>query len=96
MSHAELRNNPAAHRYELLDNGNLVGFAQYELTEDAIRFTHTEVLPGNEGKGYGSALAKQALDHASAENRKFIPVCEFIAGYIKKHPEYQDRVKSDH
>jgi len=96
MSQAELRNNSQAHRYELLDNGKVVAIAEYELTGDAVRFTHTEVLSGNEGKGFGSTLAKQALDHACAENKKLIPVCDFIAGYIQKHPEYQDRVTSDH
>ncbi|GAB3554019.1 GNAT family N-acetyltransferase [Noviherbaspirillum agri] len=95
MSQAELRNNSQAHRYELLDNGSIVAFADYELAGDAIRFTHTEVVSGNEGKGFGSSLAKKALDHACAENRKLVPVCEFIASYIAKHPEYQDRVKSE-
>lgn len=93
MSQAEFRNNSEAHRYELLDNGTVVAFAEYELAGDAVRFTHTEVVSGNEGKGYGSALAKKALDHASADDKKLIPVCEFIAGYIQKHPEYQGRVK---
>jgi uncharacterized protein len=96
MSQAELRNNSQAHRYELLDDGKVVAFAQYELAGDAVRFTHTEVMSGNEGKGYGSALAKKALDHACAEDKQLVPLCGFIAAYIEKHPEYQDRVKSDH
>ena len=96
MSQAELRNDTQAHRYELVDDGKVVAFAEYELTGDAVRFTHTEVVAGNEGKGFGSALAKQALDQACASNKKVIPVCEFIAGYIEKHPAYKDRVKADH
>jgi len=96
MSQAALRNDTQARRYELVDNGKLVAFAEYELAGDAVRFLHTEVVAGNEGKGFGSALAKQALDDACAGNRKIIPVCTFIAGYIDQHPEYKDCVQADH
>lgn len=96
MGQAELRNNTEAHRYELVDGGKVVAIAQYEIDGDTVRFTHTEVFPGNEGKGFGSSLAKQALDDACAGDRKIVPVCEFIAGYIQKHPQYQEHLKPQH
>lgn len=96
MSGATLRNNTLAHRYELVEDEQVVAFTEYELAGDAIRLTHTEVVAGKEGKGFGSALARQALDNVRAENRQIIPVCEFIAGYIQKHPEYRPLVQSDH
>lgn len=95
MSEINLTNNEAQHRYEAATEGRLAGFAEYNLLTDAIMFTHTEVLPENEGKGIGSALARHVLDDARARGLHVIPVCQFIAGYIRKHREYADLVRPD-
>jgi predicted GNAT family acetyltransferase len=95
MSEITLTNNEAQHRYEAATDGRLAGFAEYNLLTDAIMFTHTEVLPDNEGKGIGSALARHVLDDARARGLHVIPVCQFIAGYIRKHREYADLVRAD-
>jgi uncharacterized protein len=94
MSGATLRNNSEQHRYELVDNGDVVGVAEYTLDGDAVVFTHTEVGEGHEGKGYGSTLAKLALDDAVGAGRKIVVRCEFIAAYVSRHPEYGDAIKS--
>ena len=39
-------------------------------------------------------LARGALDHVRARGLKAIAQCEFIAGYLDKHPEYADLVAS--
>lgn len=96
MDKTSLNNNTEAQRYELLEQERVVAFAEYEPAGDAIRFTHTEVVAGNEGKGFGSVLAKQALEDVLAQGRKLIPVCEFFAGYIQKHPEYAGLVQPQH
>ncbi len=88
-------NNAPQHRYEATLGGQLAGFAEYNLLTDAIMFTHTEVLPAFEGKGVGSAIAKHVLDEARAKKLHVIPVCQFIAGYIRKHPDYVDLVRED-
>jgi uncharacterized protein len=84
--------SPAASRYELHVGGVLAGFAEYKLQDQAVMFTHTEVLPGHEGQGIGSKLARFALDNVRQRGLQVIPVCEFIAGYIQRRPEYQDLV----
>ncbi len=73
--------------------GSDLALAQYRLRGDAIILTHTEVPSAFEGKGVGSALAKAALDHAREEGLTVVPLCPFIASYIKRHPEYADLVK---
>jgi predicted GNAT family acetyltransferase len=90
-----LANNPAAHRYELHVAGALAGFAEYNLLKDAVMFTHTEVLPAYEGQGIGSKLARFALDDVRRQGLHAIPVCQFIAGYIRRHPEYLDLVTAE-
>ena len=88
MSGATLRNNTDQHRYELVADDQVVGFTEYESRSDMIVLRHTEVAAGHEGKGYGSTLAKQALDDVIAQGKKVAIRCEFIAAYVKRHPEY--------
>lgn len=87
--------NAAQHRYEAALDGELAAFVEYNLLTEAIMFTHTEVLPAHEGKGLGSAIARHVLDDARARRLHVIPVCQFIAGYIRKHREYADLVRED-
>ena len=95
MGVATLQNNVDGHRYEIHVDGVLAGFAEYNLLEGAVLFTHTEILPAFEGQGLGSKLARYALDDVRAKGVWAIPVCKFIAGYIHKHPEYIDLVKPE-
>lgn len=92
---ANFHDNPAAHRYEALVDGEVAAFAEYNLLKTGVMFTHTEVLPAFEGRGIGSGLAKFALDDVRGRGLKAIPVCQFIAGYIRKHPEYLDLLSED-
>lgn len=75
----------------------LAGYVEYNLLGDdkIVMFTHTEVLSAFEGKGVGSTLAKHVLDDARARKLHVIPVCQFIAGYIRKHRDYVDLVRED-
>lgn len=91
-----LADNPSAHRFELRKGGEVAAFAEYNLLKDAVLFTHTEVLPAFEGQGLGSKLAKFALDDVRARGLHAIPQCPFIAGFIRKRPEYLDLVKAEH
>jgi hypothetical protein len=95
MATISTSNNTAAHRYEIASDGQLAGFAEYNVLTDALLFTHTEILPAFEGQGLGSRLARHALDDVRAQGKHAIPVCQFIAAFIRKHPEYQDLVRED-
>ena len=89
----EVTRNDDAARYEAYVDGVLAGFAEYQLTDQLVVFTHTEVLPAFEGQGVGSALARAALDDVrDAGVRKVLPLCPFISGWIGKHPDYQPLV----
>jgi len=82
-------------RFEAHVDGELAGFAAYELADDLIMFTHTEVDDAFEGHGVGGALARGALDAVRADGtRQVLPRCPFIRGWIEKHPDYQDLVDS--
>jgi predicted GNAT family acetyltransferase len=83
---------PEAGRYEARVDGEpaLAGYAQYIRTSELIAFVHTEVAPGHEGQGIGSALVRTSLDEARAARLRVLATCPFYAGWIGRHPEYAD------
>ncbi|WP_019549720.1 GNAT family N-acetyltransferase [Streptomyces sulphureus] len=85
----EVVDAPGANRYEARIGGELAGFAQYVRSPTVVAFIHTEVDPAYEGRGVGSALARAGLDAERAAGHQVVPVCPFVAGWIRKHPEYQ-------
>ncbi|WP_102127407.1 GNAT family N-acetyltransferase [Deinococcus planocerae] len=89
----QVTNNEAERRYELRLDGNVVGFAEYRPAGPALMFTHTEVEEGHEGQGLGSTLVRAALDDARAQGRQVVPMCPFVAAFIREHREYVDLVQ---
>ena len=80
-------------RYVARVDGAEAGFAQYQLTHELVVFTHTEVDPGYEGQGVGSALVRWALDDVRADGtRTVLPLCPFVKAFIGRHREYVDLV----
>lgn len=92
MPDVQVSHNAQAERYEARVGSKIAGFAEYQLTKDLIVFTHTEVDPAYEGQGVGSALARAALDEVRGTDRKVLPLCPFIKGWIEHHREYVDLV----
>ncbi|MEI2732390.1 MAG: GNAT family N-acetyltransferase [Dermatophilaceae bacterium] len=89
MSSVTVVNNPQGRRYEGRVGDQLAGFAEYQLTDQLIVFTHTEVEPVYEGQGVGGAIAQYALDDVRSDGtRSVLPLCPFIKSWIGKHPEY--------
>lgn len=84
-------NHEAKSRFEVALDGKLA-VAEYMNRGDKIVFTHTEVPEGLEGRGIGSALARTALDWARSQGKAVLPLCPYIAAYIRRHPEYLDLV----
>jgi len=84
--------NAVESRFEVLVDGKVAGFAQYRLRPTSIVFTHTEVLPGYQGKGLAATLIGQALDMSRDTGLEVVPSCPYVAKYIAEHPEYADLV----
>ena len=91
MAVIETVHNDTKSRYEAWIEGELAGFAEYQLTDELIVFTHTEVPRRHEGHGVGSAIARFALDDVrTTSTRRVLPVCPFIGAWIGRHREYAD------
>ena len=87
MNRFTFSDNSKANRYELLRDGVVAAHADYKLQDGAVVITHTEVVPGNEGKGIGSKLAGMVVGHLLQRGVKIVPQCEFMASYIARHPQ---------
>ena len=80
---------PALGRYEMTTEHGLA-VAVYHQHGDRRVFTHTEVPPADEGKGYASQLVQAALDDTRQAGFKIQPACSFVVAYVRRHPEYRD------
>lgn len=96
----EVRDNPAKSRYELIEDGKLLGVADYRPMGTAIpgdppvpprlAFPHTEIVPPRRNQGLGHRLVKGALDDVRRKGAKVVPYCWFVAEFIEENPEYAD------
>ena len=91
---AEVTDNPALSRYEMLVDG-VTAFVVYRRDGDVVELVHTEVPQTLSGRGVGSALARGTLDLTRAAGLKIRPLCPFIAAFIQRHPDYADLVAAD-
>lgn len=51
---------------------------------------HTEVNPGNEGKGLGKLLVKAGVEFARNNGYKILPLCPYAKSVFDKTTEYKD------
>ena len=72
-------------------NGNHEAMMTYGFAgEDKIIIDHTEVKPGNEGKGFGKKMVLKAVEYAREKGIKIIPLCPFAKSVFDKTPEIRD------
>jgi len=89
---ARVEKNAAASRFEMQVEGRTALVQFRDESDGTARLIHTEVPDALEGRGVGSSLAKGVLEAIRAEGKRIVPQCTFIAGYLDRHPEYQDLV----
>ena len=58
--------------------------------EDKIIIDHTEVNPGNEGKGFGKKMVLKAVEFAREKGIKIVPLCPFVKSFFDKTSEFRD------
>ncbi|GAB4522269.1 MAG: GNAT family N-acetyltransferase [Anaerolineales bacterium] len=86
---SEVKHHPDEGRFTIkVDGYNAV--LTYHMDGNTIVFTHTGVPEAIGGRGIGSQLASAGLKCARAQGHRVRPLCWFVAGYIQRHPEYQD------
>ena len=88
-----LRDNPEKKQFEFDLEGEL-GRIEYIIAKgDTIYLTHTEVPESLGGKGYGRVIVDLALKEVDARKLKLVSLCPYVAGYIRKNPEWERLLK---
>ncbi len=87
----EVIQDASMNRFELLVDGQSAGELDYQIRDNTIVITHTEIDPVHQGEGLGGELVRGALNLIRAEtDYRVVPTCPFAGPWIAKHPEYQD------
>jgi len=82
-----VEDNTTKHRYEVHAEGQ-VAVLEYRRQDERILLIHTEVPPALGGHGIAGMLARAALDAARANGVEVVPLCTYVAAYIRRHHEY--------
>jgi len=87
-----VRDEPTASRYEARFGDTVAAFSEYRSLPGRLVFVHTVTAPEFAGRGIADRLARGLLDDVRARGLKLTPICEYIAGFIARHPEDADLV----
>ena len=94
MTDLRLIHNPERSRYEAWLDDELAGVADYQLGDRVVVLPHVEVDPAFRGHGIGGQLTRFALDDIAADGtRDVLPLCPFVASWIRLHPDYHGLVR---
>ncbi|HEX2823571.1 MAG TPA: GNAT family N-acetyltransferase [Streptosporangiaceae bacterium] len=91
----QVADDPDQARFEIRADGELAGFAEYQIGGQEIAFIHTQTDDRFRGHGVGGRLVQSALDEARERNLKVLPYCPFVLSWITGHREYADLVPAD-
>ena len=86
----EFVHDAQAGRYEVLIDGERVGFADAREEGDKVVFPHTEIDERFEGRGLARQLVTFALDDVRARGKQVEPHCTYVKRFIDRNAEYQD------
>lgn len=92
----EVLDHPARGRYELFEDGAIVGFVNYRIDGDVIDLVHAEVDREHRGRGLAGRLVAATLDDARRLGLGVLPHCPYVRAYIDVHADrYLDLVPTD-
>lgn len=89
---ATVRDNASARRYELVLDDELVGELVYRTSRDTVHLMHTEIRPRLQGRGFGEQFVSGVLDDIRVRGLHIVPLCPYVAAFLRLHPEYGDLV----
>ena len=88
----EITHNPAENRFETWIDGRLSKLDYIE-DGDTIVMTHVGVHPDHRGFGVAGRITEAALAYARCKSLRVIPMCSYVASYIRRHPQYSELTK---
>jgi uncharacterized protein len=89
---AEATVTQEADRFTISVEGRPVGSLEFADRNGQRVFIHTEVVPEFGGRGLATILVGEALEVTKDGGLRIVALCDVVAGYIEKHPEFTDVV----
>lgn len=87
LDELEVTHNPAENRFETRIEGRLSKLDYLE-NGDTIVMTHVGVNPDDRGQGVAAKLTEVALEYARGKSLRVIPMCSYVAAYIRRNPQH--------
>ena len=84
----EVIHNTAENRFESWIDGQLSKL-DYSLNGNTLVMTHVGVQPDHRGRGVAGKLTQVGLEYAIKNSLRVIPMCPYIAAYIRRNPQYK-------
>ncbi|HNF95349.1 MAG TPA: GNAT family N-acetyltransferase [Anaerolineales bacterium] len=89
----EVIHNPTESRFEIRLDGQLAKL-DYVEDGDSIVMTHVGVPMEFRGHGIAAIITKAGLDYAKAKSLRVIPMCSYVAAYLRRNPQYIELTRS--
>ncbi len=81
-----------AGRFEIHVDGDMAGLAAYVDAGSQRIFYHTQIEDAFAHRGLAARLADEALSQTVEAGLRIVPVCSYIARYVRTHHEFDDAV----
>jgi predicted GNAT family acetyltransferase len=83
----EITHNPAENRFETRVDDQLAKL-DYSEGGDTIMMMHVGVPYEFRGHGVAGKITQAALEYARSKSLRVIPMCSYVAAYIRRNPQY--------
>ncbi len=87
--------NANSRRFETRAADGSLSFLDYSIEGNRITFEHTFVPDNLRGKRVAANLARAALTEARQHHWNVISRCSYVAGFIKRHPEFANLLEPE-
>lgn len=91
----QIVNNSREQQFEIESEGQKA-YLTYRFYKRSIAFMHTFVPELLGDKGIASALAEEAFRYAKEIKKSVMVYCPFVAGFIRRHPEYKEQLDPEY
>ena len=84
--------NEAEGQFETWIDGQLSKL-DYMQDGNTMVITHVGVHPEHRGQGVAGKITEVALEYAKQKSYRVIPMCPYVATYIRRHRQYLELTK---
>jgi len=92
LEEIEVIHNSQENRFEAWIDGQLSKLDYHE-DGNTIVMTHVGVPYEQRGNGVAGRITQVGLEYAKEKSLRVIPMCSYVAAYIRRHPQYAELTK---